>query len=132
MTAATTFVTQVPVVLAATSAFRLPVCRRCGNTMFPPRARCPVCLDDDIELRVVENGAVVLATTELHNSLELHFREMLPWTLALVKLNAGPAALVEGTAGLQAGDAVSLEFRSHWKGEGVPQLAVSAVIDRRA
>ena len=117
--------------VAQPGEFRLSVCRRCGNTMFPPRARCSVCLDDGMESSVVDNAAVVLATTQLHNSLEPYFTERLPWHLALVKLKAGPVALVEGVEGLQAGDTVRLEFRPHWKGEGIPQLAVSAVKDRR-
>ena len=124
MSAATMFAAQIPVMLAAAMAFRLPACRQCGTVMFPPRARCPECLADDIELRVVKDTGVVLATSQLHNSLEPHFLERLPWHIASVKLDAGPVAVVNGAPGLKAGDVVKLEFRPHWKGEGLPVLNV--------
>jgi len=124
MSAATMFAAQIPVMIAATMAFRLPACRRCGTVMFPPRARCPECLADDMEWRVVKDTGVVLATSQLLSSLEPHFLERLPWHIASVKLDAGPVAVVNGAPGLKAGDIVKLEFRPHWKGEGVPVLSV--------
>jgi len=101
---------------------KLAVCQECGNVMFPPRARCSNCLADQIEFQPVDDKAVVLATTVLHRSLESSFADKMPWHIALVKMDAGPVAIVNGFAKLQPGQRVKLESQANPMGREIPVL----------
>lgn len=69
---------------------RLQICDGCTTVQYPPRELCSNCLGTCLSWRRVEGAATVLASTALHHSHEAFFRERLPWTVASLKLDAGP------------------------------------------
>ncbi len=79
---------------AAEGRFELQVCRDCGAVQYPPREACHVCLSSWLDWREQKGAGTLLATTTLHHSNDLFFRERLPWHLGLVKLDAGPTLMV--------------------------------------
>ena len=81
-------------VASADGKFELPVCGACGAAQYPPREVCRACLGDDLGWAEVDGRGEVLATVDLHHSLEPWFGERLPWPIASVKLKVGGVALV--------------------------------------
>jgi uncharacterized OB-fold protein len=81
--------------LAATpadGALWLQRCGDCGTVQYPPRERCGSCLADALQPAALAPGAEVLAVTTLHHSLEPWFAARVPWTVASLRLDAGPVA----------------------------------------
>ena len=112
---------------AAEGRFELQVCEACGALQYPPREACHRCLSPHLKWRAQSGEGALLATTTLHHSNDLFFRERLPWRLGLVHLDAGPTvmvhlhgevaevdqAIVRGTVGARldrAGQAVLIGF----------------------
>lgn len=79
---------------AAEGRFELQVCADCQAVQYPPREACHVCLSSRLVWREQNGAAQLLATTTLHHSNDLFFRERLPWRLGLVQLDAGPTLMV--------------------------------------
>lgn len=79
---------------AAEGRFELQVCDDCGTVQYPPREVCHRCLSASLRWREQSGEGALLATTTLHHSNDLYFRERLPWRLGLVHLDAGPALMV--------------------------------------
>ena len=78
---------------AAEGRFELQACEDCGTVQYPPREACHRCLSPRLQWRSAERrGASCSASTTLHHSNDLFFRERLPWRLGLVHLDAGPDA----------------------------------------
>lgn len=78
---------------AACGEFRLQSCRDCGCVQYPAREACRRCLSTKLDWRAQDPAATLIATTVLHHSNDLFFRERLPWRLGLIKLDCGPSVL---------------------------------------
>ncbi|VTU26939.1 SDR family NAD(P)-dependent oxidoreductase [Variovorax sp. PBL-E5] len=79
---------------AAEGRFELQVCEVCGTVQYPPREACHKCLSARLRWRAQSGEGELLATTTLHHSNDLFFRERLPWRLGLIRLDAGPTLMV--------------------------------------
>jgi len=79
---------------AAEGRFELQVCEACSAVQYPPREACHRCLSPHLKWRAQSGEGALLATTTLHHSNDLFFRERLPWRLGLVHLDAGPTVMV--------------------------------------
>ena len=82
----------------------LQVCARCNHINYPARELCGECLDTELSWKNLSAQATVLACSELAHSLEPWFGERLPWTIASVKLDVGPVAIVHIPAELANAD----------------------------
>jgi NAD(P)-dependent dehydrogenase (short-subunit alcohol dehydrogenase family)/uncharacterized OB-fold protein len=81
-------------VAAAEGRFELQVCDDCGTVQYPPREACCACVSPRLKWRPQSGEGQLLASTTLHHSNDLFFRERLPWRLGLVHLDAGPTLMV--------------------------------------
>jgi NAD(P)-dependent dehydrogenase (short-subunit alcohol dehydrogenase family)/uncharacterized OB-fold protein len=79
---------------AAVGRFELQVCRRCGAVQYPPREACHQCLSSALDWRVQAGGGELLSETTLLHSNDEFYRARLPIRLGLVRLDAGPTAVV--------------------------------------
>jgi NAD(P)-dependent dehydrogenase (short-subunit alcohol dehydrogenase family)/uncharacterized OB-fold protein len=79
---------------AALGRFKLQVCGSCGAVQYPPREACHACLSDALRWRAQPEYGELIADTTLYHSNDPYFRERLPWRLGLVRLDAGPTAVV--------------------------------------
>jgi len=81
-------------VAAAEGRFELQACQDCGAVQYPPREACHACLSPRLKWQPQSGAGQLLATTTLHHSNDLFFRERLPWRLGLVHLDQGPTLMV--------------------------------------
>ena len=81
-------------VAAAEGRFELQVCEDCATVQYPPREACSSCVSARLKWRTQSGDGELLATTTLHHSNDLFFRERLPWRLGLVHLHTGPTLMV--------------------------------------
>ena len=79
---------------AALGRFELQVCGDCGAVQYPPREMCHRCLTGTLRWREQSGTGELIAETTVHHSNDLYFRERVPWRLGLVRLDAGPTAVV--------------------------------------
>jgi NAD(P)-dependent dehydrogenase (short-subunit alcohol dehydrogenase family)/uncharacterized OB-fold protein len=79
---------------AAEGRFELQVCKDCSTVQYPPREACHQCLSPRLQWKAQSGEGELLASTTLHHSNDLFFRERLPWRLGLVRLDAGPSIMV--------------------------------------
>jgi uncharacterized OB-fold protein len=86
--------------LPADGRLRLQVCAECGCVQYPPRERCGECLGAELPVQVVDGSAELLAATALHHSLDAWFAARLPWTVASLRLAAGPVVFAHCPADL--------------------------------
>jgi NAD(P)-dependent dehydrogenase (short-subunit alcohol dehydrogenase family)/uncharacterized OB-fold protein len=75
---------------AALGRFELQQCRDCGTVQYPPREACQACLSTKLKWQLQGGEGELVASTVLHHSNDLFFRERLPWRLGLVRLASGP------------------------------------------
>ncbi|HMK85058.1 MAG TPA: SDR family NAD(P)-dependent oxidoreductase [Steroidobacteraceae bacterium] len=105
---------------AALGRFELQVCERCAAVQYPPREACHRCLCDALVWREQSGAGALLATTIVHHSHDLYFRERVPWRLGLVQLDAGPTVLAHLVAGCApAPSRVWIGARLDKSGQGV-------------
>jgi NAD(P)-dependent dehydrogenase (short-subunit alcohol dehydrogenase family)/uncharacterized OB-fold protein len=78
---------------AAQGRFELQQCRDCGTVQYPPREACQHCLSIQLQWKPQSGNAELLASTVLHHSNDLFFRERLPWRLGLAQLDCGPTVV---------------------------------------
>lgn len=106
---------------ASEGRFELQVCEACSAVQYPPREACPRCLSPRLKWRAQSGEGALLATTTLHHSNDLFFRERLPWRLGLVHLDAGPTVMVH-----LHGEVVEVQDT----GEAPTRVKVGARLDR--
>ncbi|HEV8107260.1 MAG TPA: SDR family NAD(P)-dependent oxidoreductase [Burkholderiales bacterium] len=90
---------------AALGRFELQQCRDCGAVQYPPREACQRCLSVQLLWKPQAQEGELLASTVLHHSNDLFFRERLPWRLGLVKLGCGPTVVAHLHADVPAAPA---------------------------
>jgi NAD(P)-dependent dehydrogenase (short-subunit alcohol dehydrogenase family)/uncharacterized OB-fold protein len=78
---------------AAQGRFELQVCALCEAVQYPPREVCQRCLSEDLRWREQSGSGELVATTVVHLSQDPYFRERTPWSLGLVRLDAGCTAV---------------------------------------
>jgi NAD(P)-dependent dehydrogenase (short-subunit alcohol dehydrogenase family)/uncharacterized OB-fold protein len=71
---------------ASQGRLELQVCRDCGTVQYPPREVCRRCLSDRLDWRPQSGEGELVSETLLRHSLELFFRERVPWRAGLVRL----------------------------------------------
>ena len=78
---------------------RVSVCDKCGETIVPPRPRCPKCRGEMVVKEVSGTGSVVTHTTVhvVPEGFQSHIR------VGLVKLDAGGQVLAKSEADLEIG-----------------------------
>lgn len=96
-------------------------CEHCQSVQYPPREVCGNCLSDRCRWESQPSGGVVLAVSDLHNSLELFFKDQLPWTLASVQLDCGPVVLVQLEDGAKSGSRVHVSHQQQMGGSWILQ-----------
>jgi NAD(P)-dependent dehydrogenase (short-subunit alcohol dehydrogenase family)/uncharacterized OB-fold protein len=79
---------------AALGRFKLQVCAACGAVQYPPREACHRCLSGALAWREQPGTGELIAQTVVHHSNDSYFEARLPWRLGLVRLDAGPTAVV--------------------------------------
>jgi len=75
---------------AVDGRLRLQRCAECAAVQYPPRELCLCCLSDRLSWQIVDGEAEILAATALHHSLDPWFAARSPWTVASLRLAAGP------------------------------------------
>lgn len=78
---------------AALGRFELQVCASCKAVQYPPREACHNCLGERLIWTLQDGAGELLATTTVHVSHDLFFRERMPWRLAMVRLDSGPTVV---------------------------------------
>ena len=78
---------------AAEGRFALQSCADCGALQYPPRDACNRCLSVDLRWRDVDPGGTLLAETTIHTTVDVYFRERMPWRTGTVQLDAGPVVI---------------------------------------
>lgn len=107
---------------AALGAERVPiqVCATCGTRQYPPREICAHCLGGDLAWRHERLVGTVAASSRLHLSLDPAFGDLLPATIAMVRLEAGPKVLAWVAPGAEAtGCRIALTAARDPRGEAV-------------
>jgi len=79
---------------AAEGRFELQACEDCAAVQYPPREACHKCLSPRLRWQAQSGEGAMLASTTLHHSNDMYFRERLPWRLGLVHLDTGPTLMV--------------------------------------
>jgi len=122
---------------AALGRFELQVCGNCGTVQYPPREACHRCLSDKLRWREQPGLGELLATTTVHVSQDLFFRERVPWSLGLVRLDAGPTVVAHLHGGCApAPSRVRIGARLDKSGHGVllafpPDTVLNMADDRQ-
>ncbi|WP_394658242.1 SDR family NAD(P)-dependent oxidoreductase [uncultured Novosphingobium sp.] len=87
---------------AATGRFVLQQCADCQAVTYPPRDVCPQCWGD-LVWQDQPRGATLLAETTIRATTDLYFRQLLPWRIGTVALDAGPTAIAHLSPTLAVG-----------------------------
>ncbi|GAB2912620.1 SDR family NAD(P)-dependent oxidoreductase [Paralcaligenes ginsengisoli] len=104
---------------AAVGRFDLQVCQECQAVQYPPREVCHRCLSDQLTWQAVEPQGRLLASTILHHSNDLYFRERLPWRIGTVQLAAGPSIVAHVHGDCQDGSPVRMALKLDRSGHAV-------------
>lgn len=104
---------------AATGEFALQVCSSCQAVQYPPREVCGECLSDALAWEPVNPWGVLLASTTLHHSNDLYFRERLPWRIGTVRMDAGPSVIAHVHQDCADNELVRLTIRLDRAGQAV-------------
>jgi NAD(P)-dependent dehydrogenase (short-subunit alcohol dehydrogenase family)/uncharacterized OB-fold protein len=104
---------------AAEGRFALQVCADCGKVMYPPRDACPRCLSPRIPFKDMANGGALLAETTIRASIDVYFRERMPWRVGVVQLDCGPSIVTHLHGDAREGERVRMEFKLDRSGQAV-------------
>lgn len=104
---------------AAEGRFQLQVCQACSAVQYPPREVCHNCLSEQLRWQPVSPLGRLLATTTLHHSTDLYFRERLPWRVGTVQLDSGPSVVAHVHGDCVEGEPVKLSLKLDRSGQAV-------------
>ncbi len=105
---------------AALGRFELQVCSACAAVQYPARETCHRCLSDSLHWREQSGAGELIADTFVRHSNDMYFQERVPWRLGLVRLDAGPTAVVHLHGGCApAPSRVRVGARLDKSGQGV-------------
>lgn len=105
---------------AALGRFELQVCSACAAVQYPARESCHRCLSGSLHWREQSGTGELIADTFVRHSNDMYFQERLPWRLGLVRLDAGPTAVVHLHGGCApAPSRVRVGARLDKSGQGV-------------
>lgn len=104
---------------AAQGRFALQCCAECGQVQYPPRDACDRCLSVDLPWRDVDPTGTLLAETTIRTSVNVYFRERMPWRMGSVQLRAGPVILCHVHGDVVRGGAVRMCMMLDRAGQGV-------------
>jgi NAD(P)-dependent dehydrogenase (short-subunit alcohol dehydrogenase family)/uncharacterized OB-fold protein len=98
---------------AAIGRFELQTCLACGTVQYPPREACHRCLSVKLQWRQQPDTGELLARTILFHSNEPYFRQRLPLSIGLIRLDCGPSvvAYLQGGSLMNPGRPVRLTLR---------------------
>lgn len=103
--------------------FVLQHCGECGTVQYPPREVCGHCLSTTLDWRETDGSGRVQSHVTLHTSLDPWFRDRLPVTIVLVKLDAGPVLYAFADKILKRDAAVTVRAVIDESGEAVLHAA---------
>lgn len=109
---------------AAQGRFVLQACAECRAVTYPPRDVCPKCWGE-LGWEDQARGATVTSETIIRATIDLYFRNHLPWRMGKVTLDAGPVALAHLHDDLKVGDRARMELMLD-KGGNAALFAVPA------
>src|SRR5690606_25035730 len=95
------------------------VCQQCATVQYPPREVCGRCLSEQLRWQEVEPSGRLLATTTLHHSNDLYFRERLPWRIGTVHMTVGPAVVAHVHGDCRGHEPVRRELKPDRSGQAV-------------
>ncbi|MGH6989605.1 MAG: SDR family NAD(P)-dependent oxidoreductase [Stellaceae bacterium] len=104
---------------AAEGRFALQVCGDCHEIIYPPRDACPKCLSPRLPFEDVPNGGRLLAETTIRTSIDVFFRERMPWRVGVVVLDCGPSIVTHLHGDVREGARVRLALKLDRSGEAV-------------
>ncbi|HEY9278945.1 MAG TPA: SDR family NAD(P)-dependent oxidoreductase [Eoetvoesiella sp.] len=104
---------------AAAGRFDLQVCQECQTVQYPPREVCCQCLSEHLKWQATDPAGTLLATTVLHHSNDLYFRERLPWRIGTVKLRCGPSVVAHVHGDCRDGEQIRLALKLDRSGQAV-------------
>lgn len=105
---------------AALGRFELQVCGICAAVQYPVREACHRCLSESLHWREQTGGGELIADTFVRHSNDMYFQARVPWRLGLVRLDAGPTAVVHLHGGCApAPSRVRIGARLDKSGQGV-------------
>jgi NAD(P)-dependent dehydrogenase (short-subunit alcohol dehydrogenase family)/uncharacterized OB-fold protein len=104
---------------AAEGRFALQVCADCSAVIYPPRDACPRCLSARIPFKDVARGGTLLAETTIRTSIDVYFRERMPWRVGVVALDCGPSIVTHLHGDAREGERVRMEFKLDRSGQAV-------------
>jgi uncharacterized OB-fold protein len=111
---------------AARSVLRLPRCQTCSIVLYPPRARCPGCLDTKLEWIDIAPRATLLSWSEV--SIAGPGGLSAPFTVARAALDDAAGTVLAcnlvGIASPGVGQALRIEFAQLEESDfAIPQFA---------
>ena len=93
----------------------LPWCTACDRPFWYPRAACPGCLGTDIDWREAAGRGTVYAVSVQHNAALPEFKDLVPYTVALVELDEGVRFMSNVVNSDPAEVAVGQRVRLSWE-----------------
>lgn len=100
--------------------FVLPVCNACQTVQYPPREICMQCLNHELQWQAIDPYGELIALSQLNASTEAFFREHLPWSIGMVKLDCGPLLYAHLSSSVgQKGDRVRVLSKLDKSGHAV-------------
>ncbi len=88
---------------------RLQNCAKCGVYQYPAESFCYECGAQDLPWAEVSGAGTVYSFIVVHQSYHKAFKEFLPYTVAIVQMDAGPrmlSAMLELEKPINIGDRV--------------------------
>ena len=77
----------------AAGELRLQHCRACNSVQHPPESFCYACGSQDVVWQAVEGEGEVYSFIVVHQLYHAAFKDLLPYVVAIVQLDAGPRML---------------------------------------
>jgi len=93
----------------------MPHCPACGHIQWPPRSLCGECLSPlgEADWKDIVQSGTIWSFIVYHRAFHPGFASMVPYNVALVKLDAGPIFItnIEGGNDLTIGECVTASFQ---------------------